>query len=86
MRSMPVSRARCAADGGAMAFKGIVEEMIDMIDEDRGEESHEDMRRKLWCDALLMAMQCKGYDNDPIKASDIVLKEFDKRFGKGEGE
>lgn len=56
-----------------------------MIDRGQDDASHDYMRRKLWCDVVMTSMQSKVYD-DHIKAADIVLKEFDQRFGKGEGE
>ena len=56
-----------------------------MDEKNQDDKSHEYMRRKLWCDVLVAAMKCKGYD-DPVRAAGAALTNFDERFGKGDGE
>lgn len=47
------------------------------------EQSLEHMRRKLWGDVVLLEVSKnpKAFD-----IADLVLKNFDQRFGKGDGE
>lgn len=53
-----------------------------MMDEEQ--ESFEYMCRKLWCDVVLKILEPRG--QLPRQCADGILKEFDQRFGKGDGE
>ena len=53
-----------------------------MIDRDKEEQSHEYMRRKLWCDMVMSHHNSGQPMSMVLSAANLVLQEFDQRFGK----
>lgn len=56
----------------------------DMGREDKDDESFEYMRRKLWADVVMKLIGTSDFD--VVDIADAVMRNFDQRFGKGEGE